>query len=267
MKPFMKWAGGKRWLADHAFLAKVEYSGRYIEPFLGGGAIFFHLNPKRSILSDLNSRLIEAYLAIRDDPHAVETFLKNHQRHHSHSYYYETRHKEFDSAAERAAHFIYLNRTCWNGLYRENLLGKFNAPIGTKSTIFDPTEDFVEISTRLSTADIRCCDFEEVLAVAGDGDFVFCDPPYTVAHNLNGFIKYNQRIFSWEDQIRLQQAATQAAERGAKVCVTNADHPSLHELYRNSGHIRVIQRSSVISGSVKGRRPTSEILVEMSCTG
>ncbi len=261
MKPFLKWAGGKRWLTEHELLDSLTVSGKYIEPFLGGGAMFFHLRPRTSILSDLNTHLIETYQAIREDPQPIQDLLREHHGRHCKDYYYQLRGTEFANPTDRAAKFLYLNRTCWNGLYRENLAGKFNVPIGTKSLVFDADEDFVAISTLLQSAEIDCCDFETTIDRATDGDFVFCDPPYTTAHNMNGFVKYNQRIFSWDDQIRLRNAAMRATERGATVVITNADHPSLHNLYGGAGKIDIVARASVISGISKGRGMTSEILV------
>jgi DNA adenine methylase len=263
MKPFIKWAGGKRWLTDHVLLDCPIFSGKYIEPFLGGGAMYFHLRPQQSVLSDLNSRLIETYQAIRKNPYPVQDLLLEHHKRHCKQYYYEVRDFVAADLSAKAAQFLYLNRTCWNGLYRENLAGKFNVPIGTKSLVFDPDEDFAAISALLQQAEIECCDFEVSINKADEGDFVFCDPPYTTAHNMNGFVKYNQHIFSWDDQVRLRDAATRAMERGATVVVTNADHPSLHSLYGEAGKIDVVERASVISGISKGRRMTSEILVTL----
>lgn len=263
MKPFIKWAGGKRWLTLHKNLIRPDFSGRYIEPFLGGGAMFFHLGPRSSVLSDVNSRLVETYAAIQTEPESVRALLQIHQAHHSKDYYYATRALQPQALAERAAQFLYLNRTCWNGLYRENLAGKFNVPIGTKTTIFNPEEDFGAISAILQGAEIQCCDFEVTIEKANSGDFVFCDPPYTTAHNMNGFLKYNQHIFSWNDQIRLRDSAIRAANRGAEVVITNADHPSLYALYSEARNIDVVERSSIISGVKKGRRKTTEILVTL----
>lgn len=263
MKPFLKWAGGKRWLAEHELLDSLNYAGNYIEPFLGGGALFFHLQPKVAILSDLNNHLIETYKAIREHPCSIQDRLRDHQKAHCKDYYYRTRDASFDNPIDRAARFLYLNRTCWNGLYRENLAGQFNVPIGTKSLVFDINEDFVAISKVLESTKLICCDFEFTIDQATEGDLVFCDPPYTTAHNMNGFVKYNQRIFRWDDQIRLRDAAMRASERGAVVMITNADHPSLHYLYSNAGKINVVRRASIISGISKGRGATSEILVRL----
>src|SRR5258706_9167145 len=134
--PFLKWAGGKRWLANSSAFSVPTFEGRYIEPFLGSGSIFFSLQPKRSILSDLNDELISTYGSLRDEYERVLHYLKAHARKHSRPYYYEVR-DEFkpQAPASKAARFLYLNRTCWNGLYRVNLKGRFNVPKGTKSKV------------------------------------------------------------------------------------------------------------------------------------
>ncbi|NPD16131.1 Dam family site-specific DNA-(adenine-N6)-methyltransferase [Xinfangfangia sp. D13-10-4-6] len=258
MQPFIKWAGGKRWLASDPSFNFPTFSGRYIEPFLGGGAVFFHLKPKLSIISDVNPRLIEAYRAIRDNWSAVYSELRRMQRLHSKDYYYEERSRRRRTSHTRAAQFIYLNRTCFNGLYRENLRGEFNVPIGTKDSVIFEGEDFSKISDALKLADIRVSDFSDTLSEAREGDFVFADPPYTTAHNLNGFVKYNQKIFSWDDQIRLRDAIYSAVDRGAVVYLTNADHESIHELYKGGGEYRSIGRASVMAGSSHFRTKTTE---------
>lgn len=261
IKPFLKWAGGKRWLAERPDFRIPQYSGRYIEPFLGGGAIFFSTAPARAILSDLNPKLVELYHTIRDEPATVSALLQFHQQAHCKEHYYETRSAKFTSAAERAAQFLYLNRSCWNGLYRENLKGEFNVPIGTKTTIWCESDDFSAVSAALQQADIRCSDFEATIDEAGAGDFLFVDPPYTTAHNFNGFVKYNQKIFSWQDQVRLRDSVVRASSRGAKVVVTNADHGSVSELYNDVGRHDRVSRASVISGKASGRQATTELLI------
>jgi DNA adenine methylase len=263
VKPFVKWAGGKRWLLDRPDFAIPEYSGRYIEPFLGGGAVFFHLRPMSALLADINSRLVETYKAIVDDPIGVRDELRRHHELHSLTYYYQERARKRRSPKGRAGQFLYLNRTCWNGLYRENLRGEFNVPIGTKLDVYDPEENFKEFSEALAGAEIYCQDFEETLLQAGSGDFVFIDPPYTTAHNINGFVKYNQKIFKWDDQMRLRDAAIAAKRRGAHVYMTNADHSSVVSLYAGVGEIIRLERSSVISGGTKGRRVTAELLIRL----
>lgn len=260
MKPFIKWAGGKRWLLNDLSFGLPEYSGRYIEPFLGGGAIFFHLTPPDAILSDVNERLIATYKSIRDEWRLVEESLAEFQERHSKEFYYDERSREYSSPHLRAAQFLYLNRTCFNGLYRENLKGQFNVPLGTKTQVSLPDDDFELASKILSRADLRTGDFEAIVAEAKEGDLVFLDPPYTTAHNFNGFVKYNQKIFTWDDQKRLMEATRDAIQRGARVVLTNADHNSIHKLYADLGAPTVVSRPSVISGSVGSRRATTEAL-------
>jgi len=261
MQPFIKWAGGKRWLVDELRCCMPETFDRYFEPFLGGGAVFFGLAPKRAVLSDINGELIAVYRAVRDHPAEIEDRLLRHQERHSDAYYYEVRASSPAQELDRAARFLYLNRSCWNGLYRVNLKGRFNVPRGTKNQIVVPGENLCAISNRLTGAEIEECDFEKTLAKARTADLVYIDPPYTVKHNVNGFIKYNQRIFSWSDQIRLRDACFAASERGATVLVSNADHESIRELYENASEARTVSRYSVLAGNSTYRQPTTELIL------
>ena len=239
MKPFLKWPGGKRWLFDSGQFSIPKYRGRYIEPFLGGGAAFFQMLPKCAILSDVNWRLIELYRVIRDRRDEFEGLLRRHAAMHSKAYYYDIRAQRLTDSVKRAAQFLYLNRTCWNGLYRENTKGQFNVPIGTRHTVLFHTDDFGAWSKALQNSELVDQDFEEVLDVAEAGDFVFVDPPYTVRHNMNGFAKYNQKIFAWDDQLRLREALERASVRGVSFAMTNADHKNIRDLYEGFGyHIR-----------------------------
>lgn len=172
---------------------------RYIEPFLGSGAVFFYLRPKGGILGDSNRDLIETYQAIKQNWAIVYRHLVEHQGRHSRNYYYQIRSVRPTSLALRAARFIYLNRTCWNGLYRVNQEGKFNVPIGTRSSVIFEDDCFDEIAGALKEVELRACDFEELIDLAEEGDLIFADPPYTVRHNHNGFIKYNENLFSWSE--------------------------------------------------------------------
>ncbi|WP_205961711.1 DNA adenine methylase [Pararhodobacter oceanensis] len=258
MKPFIKWVGGKRWLVANRDFNFPTFTGRYVEPFLGGGAVFFHLQPKQSILADLNPKLIETYQAIRDDWRRCESELYRLQKLHSKEFYYEERSRVRRTPHTRAAQFLYLNRTCWNGLYRENLKGQFNVPIGTKDRVIFEDESFEKISEALGSVEIYCKDFEDTISMAVAGDLVFADPPYTTAHNLNGFVKYNQNIFSWADQIRLKESLMEAVNRGVKVVMTNADHESIHNLYDGLGVYASLNRASVVAGNSNYRSVTSE---------
>ena len=261
LTPFLKWVGGKRWLIETSELRVPARINRYIEPFLGGGAVFCALQPQKAILSDLNGRLIECYEVIRSDPVGLKLAMSTHAAKHSDSYYYEERDRTPNTAVARAAQFLYLNRTCFNGIYRENLRGKFNVPRGSKNSVLLETDDFEGWARALSGADLLVSDFEDTIDKAGEGDFIFADPPYTVRHNKNGFVKYNQKIFSWEDQERLAEALKAAALRGAQFVLTNADHEAVRQLYEGIGSSRAVGRSSVVAASPANRSSTTELLV------
>ena len=261
--PFLKWAGGKRWLVK-SFSDRLDVRfQRYVEPFAGSGAVFFHLCPHNALIADMNPKLIETYQAIKDDWKRVAKELAKHGELHSKDYYYHIRSKRFRTLHKRAAQFIYLNRTCFNGIYRVNLKGEFNVPIGTKNRVLLGTDNFEEVSKKLQGAEIRCSDFEETLSQCGNGDFVFVDPPYTVKHNFNGFVKYNEKIFSWADQIRLRDAIISGAGRGAQFLISNADHECIHELYEDVGTMESANRNSFIAASSSKRGKTSEVLIRI----
>ena len=262
IKPFLKWAGGKRWLVDNFSNIFHNNFNSYIEPFLGSGAVFFHLKPEKAILSDSNHDLIQTYESIKCEPNKVWKKLLEHSRKHTVEYYYKVRSSSPRMSAAKAAKFIYLNRTCFNGLYRVNLKGEFNVPKGSRKTVVFPDDDFGKNSKLLNQAALCANDFETVINKANDGDFIYVDPPYTVKHNKNNFIKYNEKIFSWKDQIRLSKVLKTAAERGAFILISNANHESIKQLYSDSlWHKKDVTRHSIIASKSKYRKKTSEILV------
>jgi len=221
LAPFLKWAGGKRWLTHHPQFIIPKFRGRYIEPFVGSASVFFSLRPLRAVLSDANGELIDTYESVRDEPSKVVRNLRRHALRHSQKYYYFVR-DQFrpTSLAGKAARFLYLNRTCWNGLYRVNLQGKFNVPKGTKTSVLLENDDFDAASAALQSTQLIQSDFEPIVNSAMDGDLIYADPPYTVRHNVNGFVKYNEVLFSWNDQVRLHASLCRAQKRGV---------PSLHD--------------------------------------
>lgn len=259
--PFLKWAGGKRWLVEHHPNIFPAFSGKYIEPFLGGGSVFFHLTPDRAVLSDTNAELIDTYVAIRDDWQNVLDLLRHHAKKHSDVYYYTVRSSRPKSLEEKAARFIYLNRTCFNGIYRVNRKGQFNVPRGTRNSVIFEKDNFEELSGLLKNAELKACDFEDVIDSASAGDLVFADPPYTVRHNNNSFIKYNEKLFSWDDQIRLASCLRRAAERDALIIATNAYNQSVIELYQGWFQLRSIYRKSLISADRTFRGRYEELLI------
>ena len=261
--PFLKWAGGKRWLLPEIRKRVSVVRDTYYEPFLGGGAVFFGLAPGKAVLADVNPDLVELYETIRDEPDALHERLSVHQAKHCEEHYYHTRACNPATPLERAARMLYLNRTCFNGLWRVNRRGEFNVPMGTKTTVVFDQESFADIAASLKNVELLAADFEETMGHAGDGDLVYVDPPYTVAHNHNGFVKYNDEIFGWSDQERLLDGVAQAAERGARVLVSNANHDSIRELYRGVGNMAVVPRHSVIAGPAQRRGPTTELLISV----
>ena len=196
--PFLKWPGGKRWLVPEVRQRIGRIEGTYYEPFLGSAAVFFALAPARVVLADINSELVELFEAMRDSPTVLQERLSVHQTRHNKEYYYQTRADRPADVIDRAARMLYLNRTCFNGIWRVNHQGEFNVPMGTKTSVVFDGESFSEIAKVLEGVELHVQDFEETIKLSGVGDVIYADPPYTVAHNCNGFIKYNDTIFSWK---------------------------------------------------------------------
>ncbi len=259
-QPIVKWAGGKQWLACAApLLAPLGWSQRYFEPFLGGGAFFFSLEPGRATLSDYNQELIATYRAVRDNPLAIIRLLRTYT--YDEQFYYAMRARRPRKGATSAARFLYLNRTCWNGLYRTNAQGRFNTPFGKFSnpTICD-ADRILAASKLLKRVSLRTGDFEQVTVPACPGDFVYFDPPYITGHTNNGFLKYNAQLFSWDDQQRLSKCVGHLVNRGVHVLISNADHPSVLSLFRGMFFYRV-SRLSLIGGDTSCRKLISEALL------
>lgn len=261
--PFLTWAGGKRWLvANHSELFPSEFN-TYLEPFLGSGAVFFAIKPERAILNDLNAELMNTYEAIKNDYLKVEKYLKIHHRRHCKEYYYQIRGSRTRTPYTNAAKFLYLNRTCFNGLYRVNKSGQFNVPIGSKKNAILETDEFRLVSRLLENVELNVTDFELVVNRANEGDFLFIDPPYTINHNENGFIEYNEKIFSWQDQERLAQSLVRARDRGVKILATNANHESVKKLYTDLNFkCSVLKRFSGIASDGSKRAQYEELIIK-----
>jgi len=261
-RPFLKWPGGKRWLTRYLpDLLKGRTYTTYFEPFLGGGALFFALEPPRAVLSDINGDLINTYIQVRHRPHQLVRRLKALPV--NNTTYDRFRNLSPKRQVDRAVRFLYLNRTAFAGMYRLNQKGSFNVPFGGGQRTPEPlwNEDLlVNASKALKGAELRSIDFEQLLTEAGAGDFVYCDPTYTVAHNNNGFVRYNERNFSWDDQKRLADTCRRLAGDGATVLVSNADHDDVVRLYRGSRVYR-LDRMSVLCPDSEKRRPTTELLL------
>jgi len=263
--PFLRWAGGKRWLAR--ILAEplrqvlAGSRGRYIEPFLGAGAMFFALSPTKSILSDTNRELIECFKQVRDDPAPILSSLRRIPV--SADDYYEARRSTPKTVRGRTVRFIYLNRTCYGGLHRTNLRGEFNVPYGggSRSPIAlwrDGILNEASRALRKSRCLLRCNDFEESLEKAGEGDVVYCDPTY---HGMNRdtFDRYGETIFGWQDQERLKYAAKNAMRRGAVVLISNSITEQLGELYASALQLK-LRRSRAIGNKAINKNAHNELL-------
>jgi len=256
--PLLKWPGGKRLLLKSIVSHLPRTFGRYYEPFLGGGALFFALRPQNAVLSDNNPELINCYIQVRDHPKKVIASLKELKN--SEEAYYRIRAQVPSGQIGKAARLIYLTTLAFNGIHRLNLKGEFNVPYGYKTHLqpCDPVK-ITRISKTLSFAQLVCADFGQAVKTATYGDLIYFDPPYTVVHQNNGFLKYNDKIFSWDDQIRLADLARELAKRGCHVLVSNADNPFLKDLY-SGFKVQEIKRASVIAASGKFRRCISECI-------
>lgn len=261
MSPFLKWPGGKRWLVNQLVPHIKQYKGGYFEPFLGSGALFFALCPQLATISDINYELIELYTIMRDEPEKLKELLLYHQKRHCSDYYYEMRNKNPRKAINRAGRFLYLNRTCFNGMYRVNKYGKFNVPKGSKNNIIFDIDQFRKYSDILKKVTIMHADFELVISMTKKDDFIFADPPYAMKSG-DGFTKYNENLFTWEDQKRLLSLLIEAKERGVHIILTNAACSDIYTLYKEAGFIIYeISRICSIAGDSKKRGRIDEYVI------
>lgn len=260
-RPFLKWAGSKRSVLANFLDILPEQFGTYWEPFVGSGSLFFLLQPESAVISDTCVPLIETYRAISDRVDLVMRYLAPLDV--NKDTYYQVRGNPGVSRFKRAAQFIYLNKTCWNGLYRVNSSGQFNVPYGApKSNYVADEANLRSCSDALGRPGVNIIagDFEDTVEPAVRGDFVFLDPPYVTGHNNNGFIDYNEVLFSWNDQIRLASLANRLAEKGVHVVVTNAYHPQVIELYEGFEVRRVLRSSTLASSALKRGRVEEAVL-------
>ncbi|MEH6537752.1 MAG: Dam family site-specific DNA-(adenine-N6)-methyltransferase [Psychroserpens sp.] len=260
VKPFLRWAGGKKWLLKDLdkFLPKKGFNN-YHEPFLGGGAIFFNLNPqKKSYLNDLNSELIDTYQSIKDDVESVIQELKKFNN--TESCYYDVRSKKYRKESRKAARFIFLNQTSFNGIYRVNLKGEYNVPFGYRKKDFFEPDNLRLVSKCLANTDMSKDDFSKTINNVKEEDLVFLDPPYTITHNHNGFFKYNQKLFSEKNQYELSEMIDQIKDKGAYYILTNAAHFKVKEIFDKGDKISKLKRASLIGGINAKRGKYSEYI-------
>ena len=260
IRPFLRWAGSKRKLLRHLIPFIPKSFNKYYEPFLGGGSMFFYLGPKRAEISDASLPLIQTYRAVADSPDEMLKFLRPLKP--SKANFYRLRQYAPRIAANAGAQFIFLNKSCWNGLYRVNSNGIFNVPYGSPKTdgIIDE-ENFIRCSTQLRRREIsiKCQGFDKIETRVCEGDFIFLDPPYVTSHNMNGFVDWNENLFSWADQVRLAAMARRLVAKKANVLITNAAHEDIRELYADFGQSE-FQRSTTLASDISRRGKTSEAI-------
>ncbi len=269
ISPILKWVGGKRQLLEEIMpLINVKCS-TYVEPFIGGGAVFFELQPKKAIINDYNGELINVYATVKENPEELIEALKVHERNNTEEYYYELRaidrNEEYDSMSnvQKAARIIYLNKTCYNGLYRVNLAGQFNSPYGKykNPNIVNPTT-IKAMSNYLNSAkiDIRQGDYREALKGLRKGAFVYLDPPYMPISTSSSFTGYTENGFSYEQQVLLKQECDKLRKKGISFVQSNSDCREIRELY-SEYDIKTVRAKRSINSNANKRGEISEVLI------
>ncbi|QXO95570.1 Dam family site-specific DNA-(adenine-N6)-methyltransferase [Methanospirillum purgamenti] len=234
----LRYPGGKqRFIQNfsHLFPHNLNDIQYYVEPFLGGGAVFFHLNPKRAVLSDINSELIDLYQGIRKDPKVVWKLYCSYPDNKDGYYEIRNMNPEDLHLLERAARILYLNRTCFKGMWRYNTNGEFNVGYGGQDRrwVIDQ-KDLIDVAKRLKKADLKCSDFNAIIDESVDGDFLFLDPPYCPGQKEQLNEHYRYGIFAYPDQKRLANALKRATKRGVQWVMTNSSHPDIVKLYKKN---------------------------------
>jgi DNA adenine methylase len=265
--PFLKWVGGKGRLLGQLLpmLPPGNELRRHVEPFFGGGAMFFAQQPSRALVSDVNPNLVTTYKAVRDDVDGVIERLGVLGAKHSSDHYYRVRErynrgKGIDEL-DRAAMFVYLNKTCFNGLHRVNSRGEFNVPAGSyKNPRIVDAEGLRAASFALQGADIRCQSFDALLRDARPGDFVYLDPPYAPVSETANFTSYALGGFGAADQIRLRDIYRELDRRGCRLMLSNSDVPFIREIFAGY-RIDVIMAARAINSDASRRGPVPEVVV------
>lgn len=263
--PFLKWAGGKRRLLKQyaPYFPDRTAIARYYEPFIGSAAVYFYLQPGDARLSDVNRQLVEIYQVVQQNVEGLIQALSVHRN--ERDYYYQVRALDpaMLSPVERAGRLIFLNRTCYNGLYRENRSGQFNVPFGRydNPTICDEKR-LRRASAALQGVDLIVGDFAQVVQAAVPGDFVYFDPPYAPLNATSNFTSYNRHGFDQDDQRRLAGVIDQLTRRGVRVMLSNSSAPLIYELYDRPGlRLVPIQARRNINSKAEKRGPVKELLI------
>lgn len=267
---FVKWAGGKTQLMEQFkkfFPSKID---RYFEPFVGGGAVFFYIiqkyQPKEVYLSDINEELINTYITIRDDVERLIIELKQHKEYHiadGKKYYYEIRGVDPKTLPnlERSARFIYLNKTCFNGLYRVNSKGKFNVPMGDyKNPDIQQEDKLRHISKLLKNIKIQVMSFEKIVPLAKKGDFIYLDPPYYPIKKGKSFTTYTEGKFLEKEQELLANTFSKLSEKGCLCMESNSDTEFIKKLY-TPFKIYIVRAKRMINSNAKDRNEINELVI------
>lgn len=269
-KPFVKWAGGKRQIIDKLKQYIPEDYNTYYEPFVGGGALLFELSPKNAVINDYNKELINVYECIKNEKKfdAMCKELNNHEAKHSEEYYYEIRNLDKDKNSfnkladyNRAARTIYLNKACFNGLYRVNSKNEFNVPFSKKNKVNTyERENLSIISKYLNYNDVKLLsvDFEEAVKTARKGDFIYFDPPYD--SDSSTFNSYTEKVFDKDEQKRLAKVFKELSNKGCYVMLSNHNTKLINELYKDF-NIYIIEVKRSISANGKKRKKVEEVII------
>lgn len=269
LQPFTKWTGGKRQLLGELRSYMPETYGRYFEPFVGGGALFFDLAPEQAVINDFNEELINAYRQIKNNPAELINLLIKHKENNSKDYYLALRSADRDgrisrmTGVERAARILYMLRVDFNGLYRVNSKNQFNVPYGRyKNPKIVDVDLLYQISEYLNENDIEILqtDFAEAVKDAQTGDFVYFDPPYIPLNETSSFTSYTHEGFSYEEQIRLRNTFKELTERGVYAMLSNSSSPLVEELYKDF-NIYFVEAQRMNGAKSSSRGKISEIIV------
>ena len=272
VKPFVKWAGGKRQLMSEIVKYKPKTYKKFIEPFVGGGSVFMELQNNKTVINDFNSELINTYIVIRDNVDELIFELEKHKKNDSKEYFYTLR--EWDrngilekkSNVERASRFIYLNKTCFNGLFRVNSQGQFNVPYGNyKNPNIVNKEVLIADSKFLNKSEVKIMngDFEEATKTARKGDFVYFDPPYApLVEDSQSFVGYTLNGFDYEEQVRLRDLFIELDKKGCFVMLSNSSSKLIHDLYSDyKENTVIIGANRNINSKASGRGKVDEVLI------
>ncbi|MEH7514251.1 DNA adenine methylase [Gottfriedia acidiceleris] len=271
MQPFLKWAGGKRQLISQIEPYVQIGEGTYFEPFLGAGAILFHFQPQKAIVNDINNELYNVYSVVKNRFGDLVEELIKHKENNDSDYFYKIRAldrtEEYGdlSDVEKAARFIYLNKTCFNGLYRVNSKGQFNVPYGKYKNPDILNEKVLEdVHKYFNNKNITLLngDFETAVKDAKEGDFVYFDPPYDPLSETSSFTSYAQEGFGRNEQFRLRDTFKELNDRGVKVLLSNSDTPFIRDIYHEfTDKIITVQASRAINAKASGRGKINEVLI------